>query len=604
MGSTPSVLPNQAVRNVQVAPSPSQWRALWQDLMPYGWAMSGAFLLLLATNLGNLWLPMALRQLIDLFQLPSQVAQTAAINQQALLLIALFSGQAICSYAQSYLFSSVAERFVFDLQMRLYRHMQDLPLSFYVRQRTGEISSRFASDMQQLRDGLTTHFAGLLRHVPMVLAAASLMLYLNWRLTLLALLSVALLIGVAVLALKQVRRASIDAQAKLALAIGVLDESLSGIAVVKAFVRELYEMQRVEQALSSACQANLRRERTRLLLLPLSNVVGFSALIAVVWYGAQQVSTGAITAGALVAYLAYAAILAASLAQISNHLGGIQQSLGAVDAIYALLRQPVPQTHSATGHQVAAFQGRVEFVNVTFGYEGMLKPVLRNFSLTIAPGEVVALVGASGAGKSTLANLLLNFYTPQSGRILIDDYVLSEIDPAELRKQIGVVLQDTMLFSGSVRENIRYGRLDATDAEVEQAAESAYAHDFIRELPHGYETEVGQRGSALSFGQRQRICIARVLLKQPQLLILDEATAALDSTNERLVQAAIDRLMVGRTTLIIAHRLAAIQHADRIIVLDQTGVAEVGSHSELIKHNGIYHQLYQQQQLNAPPSPA
>jgi subfamily B ATP-binding cassette protein MsbA len=497
--------------------------------------------------------------LIDVFQQPDQAAQFNHINTQTLILIGIFAGQAIFTCAQTYCFTLMAEKVAYTLRLQVYQHLQALPISFYVRKRVGELGARLNTDVQQLREGIANHLAGMIRHAIMTIGTVLLMIYLNWQLTALALISVMLIVGTSLLVLKRVKVAS---------------------------------------ALETAFETTKRRERIQLFALPMTNIIAFGALMIVMWYGGRQMLAGTTTAGVLIAYLAYAGMMTASLAQTSKHLGGLYKGLGAVASVYNLLDQPVPSTPLKSVTTSPTVQGRVEFVDVRFTYEGTLKPAIDDFSLSIAPGEVIAIVGPSGAGKSTLTNLLLNFYTPQRGRIYLDGYALTEIDSATLRQQIGIVLQEAHLFTGTIRENIRYGRLEATDQEVEEAARVAYAHDFIMELVDGYDTEVGQRGTALSAGQRQRITIARGILKQPQLLILDEATSALDNRNESLVQAAIVQLMAGRTTLVIAHRLTTIRHADRIVVLDQGRIAEVGTHNQLMTRHGLYHQLYQQQQTS------
>ncbi|MFI5028650.1 MAG: ABC transporter ATP-binding protein, partial [Solirubrobacterales bacterium] len=421
---------------------------------------------------------------------------------------------------------------------------------------------------------------------------------LNWRLTAVAIASFLVAgVGIGVL-LKSIKSAARTAEEAAAKTSGLLNEILGNIPVIKAFVREAHELGRVEEALAALLRANLYRERRALLLLPLGNLVGFAALVGVLLFSLGEMSAGRSTGGTLLAYLMYVGLMATALGQLANLLGRIAEGLGAIEGVAALLHEEpefVTQ-ESVTRDRVTprAGPGAIRLEEVTFSYPDASRPALAGVSLTLRPGETVALVGPSGAGKSTLVHLLLGFFRPQSGTILLDGEPLS---PLAVRDRVGIIFQEPYLFSRSVRDNIRYGRLDARDDEIEEVARRAQAWEFIAGMPQGLDTLLGPNGTGLSAGQKQRLAIARALLKHGRLLILDEATSALDSTNESLIQAALRHGAAERITLVVAHRLSTVQEADRILVLDEGRIVESGSHNSLVARGGLYAELVQHQHL-------
>jgi subfamily B ATP-binding cassette protein MsbA len=420
------------------------------------------------------------------------------------------------------------------------------------------------------------------------------MLALNWRLTLFILALTPIVIGVGAVFGILLRRTSTRVQDELAAATVVVDESFQNIRVVKSFVREPYENARYTDAISGAFAAALKLLRIRAVFGPLIAFLGFASLSLILWYGGREVLENRLTGGELIAFLIYGLTVAGSIGSLTNLYSTVQEALGASKRVFELLDEQRTVEDRPNARPLTSVEGRIAFDHVSFSYETGVQ-VLHDVNLDIAPGEILALVGPSGAGKSTIFNLIPRFYDPTSGSICVDGVDLRDVQQDSLREHIGIVPQETLLFGGSVIENIRYGRLDASHDDIVAAAKAANAHDFIMALPQGYDTIVGERGVRLSGGQRQRVAIARALLKDPRILLLDEATSSLDSESERLVQEALDRLMQGRTTVIIAHRLSTIRVAHRIAVLDQGRLVELGTHDELMARRGLYQKLYDMQ---------
>jgi subfamily B ATP-binding cassette protein MsbA len=589
-------------RNEQ--PSAAGARVSWQRLLSYvrpywGYLLFALVGLLFGSAMG-LILPLAAGQLIN-----TVVGVDAAfqLNRVALVLVGVALVQALASFVKSYTLSFVGERVVSDLRAQAYTHLMRLPLGFFNNRRTGEITSRLTNDVTLIQATVTNNVASLLEGVITFVGALVLMLMVSWELAGLVLLVVPLVALLGVVFGRRMRRVSTRVQDKLADVSSVLEESVAGIRVVQSFAREPYEVQRFGSRVEATFHAAMQQARVRATFQPLVEIAAWGALVAVLWYGGQLVLSGALLPGDLFAFLLYAGSIAGSVGLLAGLFGQVQEALGALQRVFELIDTEPTIVDAPNARAFPIRQGRVSFEGVTFRYEAAPDvrgeaarlPVLENFSLEIAPGEMLALVGPSGAGKSTIVNLIPRFYDVQQGAVRIDGVDVREVQLAQLRGQIGIVPQETLLFSGTIRDNIRYGRLDADDAAIEAAARAANAHDFINAQPQGYETTVGERGVKLSGGQRQRIAIARAILKDPRILILDEATSALDSESEQLVQEALERLMRGRTSIVIAHRLSTVKRAERIAVIVQGQLVELGRHSDLLASGGLYARLYAMQ---------
>ena len=545
-----------------------------------------ALALLLALGASAVWLavPLGLRSLLDAV---FQQGNAARLNQIALALVGLFLVQTALGFGGGYLLEWTGERVVTDLRQRLYGHLIGLDLTFFSRQRTGDLTSRLTSDVGSVRGAVTSALVELVTQTVGLVGSVALMLSLNPRLSLAVFAVVPLAALLARFAGMRVRALSRGVQDALAAANAVAEEVLVGVRVVKAFGREPHEAARytaeTERVFGIA-------QRAALVTNAFWTVIGLIFLVALVgifWFGGREVLAGRLTAGALVAFIFYAFNIARSVGGLSRLYTTFSAAAGASDRLFELLdaRADVQDAPGAPDLPAPA-RGAVAFEDVSFAYEG--RTVLHGVSFAARPGETVALVGPSGAGKTTLLALLPRFYDATEGRVVVDGHDVRDVTQHSLRAALGSVAQDVQLFATTVRENIRYGRLDATDAEVEEAARLANADAFIRLLPGGYDAEVGERGVRLSGGERQRVAIARALLRDAPILLLDEATSALDAASERLVQDALDRLMQGRTTFVVAHRLATVVRADRIVVLDAGRVVDTGTHAELVARGGLY----------------
>jgi subfamily B ATP-binding cassette protein MsbA len=567
------------------------WRRLLGYLQPYRWRMALAIgALLLSSGLG-LAFPLVIVRLLESV---TQIKSYGSLNGLALLLVGLFLVQAAFSFVQSYLLTYVGERIVYDLRTSLYSHLQQLSLDFYAVRRVGEIVSRLSSDVTQMRTMLTTNITQLLSQVVTLIGAIAIVLTLNTNLTLFILALVPVLILVAFVFGRRIQKTSTGVQDQLADATVVAEEGLQGVRVVKSFGRELYETQRYQSAMDRTFQSSLRMAIYNSLFGSLMMFLGFGAVAALIWYGGREVIAGRLTLALISGFLIYGIAIAASLGGLGSLYAQLRGAIGGVQRVFELLDTNASVRDAPNAVALPESQGRITFQQVSFGYEASV-PVLQDVSLELQAGEIVALVGPSGAGKSTMLNMIPRFYDPTSGSIRIDGHDLRAVTQASLRAQLAIVPQDTMLFGGTIRENILYGRLDASEADMLAAAQAANAHDFIMAFPRQYDTVVGERGAKLSGGQRQRIAIARAILKDPRILLLDEATSALDNESEGLVQEALNRLMRNRTTLIIAHRLSTIKMAHRIAVMQDGQIIELGTHDQLIAQNGLYARLYAMQ---------
>jgi ATP-binding cassette subfamily B protein len=523
------------------------------------------------------------------------------INQAALGLLAVFAVQGLFSSLRSYLFTVAGERVVARLRRRLYDALLRQEIAFFDEQRTGELTQRLAADTTVLQNATTTNISMALRYGMTVIGGIAILLYTSWRLTVVMLSVVPVVVLGAVFYGRSLQRLSRSVQDALARSTEVATETLAGIRTVRAFARETQEAARYGDAVDGSFALARTRARASAVFQGVVSFAAYGAIAAVLWYGGVLVLRGQMQVGDLTAFILYTLTVAFAFGAVSDLWGDFMRAAGASERLFELLERE-PRLVAGTARP-AAVQGALALRGVHFTYPARPDmPVLRGLDLSLKPGEVVAVVGYSGAGKSTIAALLSRFYDPQQGEVHLDGHDLRSLDAEWLREQVGVVSQEPILFATSIADNIRYGRTTATQAEVEAAAQAANAHAFVSAFPDGYNTLVGERGVRLSGGQKQRVAIARAILKDPRILVLDEATSALDAESEALVQQALDRLMQGRTTLIIAHRLSTVLSADRVVVLDSGRAVESGTHAELLARGGVYHRLVERQFAAATPS--
>jgi subfamily B ATP-binding cassette protein MsbA len=574
-------------------PSPARTfqflRRLVPRLRPYRWALIGAGILLLVSTAVGLIFPLVVRELLDARLL-------AVLNQVALGLMALFALQAVVNFGQSYLTASVSERVVAELRKEVFHSLVHQAPGFFAARRVGELSSRLASDAVLVQNVLRFGVPELVRQGVFLVGALALVTATNPRLTMVTLTAIPVAALVGWLFGRRVRRLSTRIQDRLGVAVARAEQVFTQIRTVQGFTREDWEAENFAREIDATRDEGLRRAVARAALTGAVTFAAFGAIVVVIWEGGRLVLDGSLTPGTLVAFLLYAITIAAAITSLAGFYGNLQEAAGAAQRIFELIdHEPELIDPPSPRPLPRPLQGVVRFEDVHFRYRPDLPWVLRGIDLEIGRGETVALVGSSGVGKSTLAALIPRFFDVDAGSVTVDGVDVRTVSLRELRGAMGIVPQEPMLFAGTVRENLLYGNGDASAAELAEATEAAHADIFIRELPDGLDQEVGERGVTLSAGQRQRLAIARIMLERPRILILDEASSSLDAESERLVQDALERLMEGRTTLVIAHRLSTVIRADRILVLDDGVIVDRGSHAELLGESQVYRRLYQRQ---------
>ena len=557
-------------------------------LRPYRVRMATAALLVMAVaaiNLAMLWI---LRQVVDTVLVQKD---PAALNTAVAELGGLFICQGLLAMGHSYLTASIGQHIMADFRLRLFAHLQTLSLSFFARRRTGELMSRLMNDVGALQTTLTEAPIDAAKQIVTLVGGVAIVFIMNWRLCILILFLLPVIVLVARFFGRRLKTLSTGIQDETASTSTVLEEVVSGIRVVKSFVREEYELARFGKQIQRTLRIVLTRATILAVFVPTITFATFAAAAAVLWYGGTQVIRGMMSPGDLIAFVLYAGLLIGPFGTFARLFSQVKEAQGALQRVFEILDTQPEVADAPSARPLPSVRGLVAMQEVSFAYDPRM-PVLSDITFTAQPGELVALVGPTGSGKTTLINLLHRFYDPMAGSISIDGADLRTVTMASLYRQIALVPQETHLFGGTIRDNIRYGRMTAGEDEIIAAARTANAHDFITGLPDGYDTKVGEKGVNLSGGQRQRIAIARAVLKDPRILILDEATSSLDNESELLVQEALDRLMQGRTTFVIAHRLSTIQKADRILVLDKGRIVEEGTHTALLEQKGLYYYLY------------
>lgn len=563
---------------------------LFSYIGEHKWKLYLGLVFLILTGGTALYFPMLLKDLVKTIE----TKDFSKINEIGLYLVLVLSAQAVFSYFRVYLFVNYTENTLAKLRQAMYAHMITLPMTFFVQKRVGDLNSRMSADISQIQDTLTTTIAEFLRQFILIVGGITFLLIISPKLTLLMLTIVPVVAIAAVIFGRFIRKTSRIVQEKIASSNTVLEETLQGITNVKAFANEFFENLRYRKSTEEIVKNAILGGKYRGAFASFIIFCLFGAIVSVIWYGVVLASRGQLLISELISFILYSAFVGMSFGGIAEMYAQIQKAVGSLERVFEILDEtPEPLDITEQKTLQHRLEGNVMFDDVSFTYPSRKEiQVLKGVNLVAKKGETIAVVGPSGSGKSTLVGLLLRFYDPESGTILIDGKPNTSYSLTELRNNMAIVPQDVLLFGGTIKENIAYGKPNATIAEIAEAARKANALDFIESFPEKFETIVGERGIKLSGGQRQRIAIARAVLKDPSILILDEATSSLDSESERVVQQALDKLMVGRTSFVIAHRLSTIRKADRIIVIENGKVRESGTHEELIHiEDGLYRSL-------------
>lgn len=564
------------------------FKRLFRLLIPYKTALFWGSLFLVLTSGVNLAVPLFIKQLVDVVMVEKNLEM---LNYIAGMIALMFVLQMVFSTIHNYLYDVTEKRVITDFRKIIFSHLHKMSASFFVKRRTGEIMSRMTNDVTTIEGVITDLPATALQQSIRLIGGIVIIIYMNWKLTFMILVLAPVLVLFARIYGKKLKKLSKEIQDKLATSTTILEENISGMPVVKSFVRQKLEIQRFDKAVEDSFQSAKKRVKISAFFGPVVGFIAFSTALVLLWYGGREVITGRISPGELVAFILYATIIAGPMGSFARLYTRIQEGLGASERIFEILDTQGDVRDAPDAVPMPPVAGKVEFKNLRFHYRAD-QEVLKGLNFTVEPGEMVALVGPSGAGKTTLVQLLHRFYDPVSGEILVDGQNIRDVQMISYWRQIGLVPQETLLFGGTIEENIRFAKEEATLAEIKEAARAANADGFINECPDGYRTIVGEKGIRLSAGQRQRIAIARAILKNPRLLILDEATSSLDNESEKLIQEALERLMKGKTSFVIAHRLSTIHNADKILVLDKGEIVETGTHQELMDRKGLYQYLY------------
>jgi ABC-type multidrug transport system fused ATPase/permease subunit len=569
---------------------------IFRFVIPYKWTFVLGMVFLLLSNMTTLSFPLLIGEMTKVIEGKSKFQ----INEVTLFFFAILIIQSVLSFFRIYTFAQVSEKGMRDVRQTLYAKIITLPIFHFEKRRVGELMSRITSDITQLQDVLSITLAEFFRQIFTLVGGVALITYLSWKLTIFMLATFPLLVISAIVFGKFIRKISKKAQDALANTNIIVEETFQSIQAVKAFTNEKYEVNRYTNSLNMVVSGALKAATLRGGFVSFIIFALFGGIVGVVWYGAQLVAQGDLILADLLTFIFYTAFIGGSVGGLGDIYAQLQKTIGASDRILEILEDPSEVDIYENETKVPLDFGAIDLQDIHFSYPSRPSvEILKGISFTIEPGQKIAIVGTSGTGKSTLAQLMMRFYEPSQGKIMMGDYNIQDMPVGVWRKMVALVPQEVLLFGGSIRENIAYGKPGASEQEIQQAAEQAYAKEFIESFPEKYDTLVGERGVKLSGGQRQRIAIARAILKDPKFLILDEATSALDSESEKWVQSALEELMKNRTSLIIAHRLSTIRSADKIIVMESGKIVEMGSHENLMeKKQGVYQKMVKLQTEN------